>query len=122
MPVRGKRILICGAVMLLIAASYFAGGRMKEQEYQRERAQRCGTLITFAIDKAEEMDLSDAAVKGALTGNLYAAYTYCDDPVRAAQLHDLWNELVLEEGAYVGNGGALAERLRDILAVLRVRE
>ena len=89
-----KKILICLIVIALLTASFFAGGYVKEQKHIENRLQRCCTLISFAIDKAENESLSDQSTMNALTSNVYAAYEFCDDTISAKQLHDLWNYLL----------------------------
>ena len=49
---------VVGIVLIVfIAISYFIGGHITEQKFSTERTARCGTLVTFAIDKAENEDL-----------------------------------------------------------------
>lgn len=98
--------------------SFFAGSYSKEQEYRTSRSQRCGTLISFAIDKAENQDLQDSDTMEALISNLYAAYEYCDNPGVSAQLHELWNTLVFEGDSYAGKKEELVTQLRDIVQQL----
>ena len=60
-----KKILICLIVIALLTASFFAGGYVKEQKHIENRLQRCCTLISFAIDKAENESLSDQSTESA---------------------------------------------------------
>jgi len=91
-----KKILICVIVIALLIGSFLAGGFVKEKKQAGFRVQRCCTLISFAIDKAENEDLSDQSTMQALISNVYAAYEFCDDAHSAKQLHDLWNNLLSE--------------------------
>lgn len=90
------KVLITAAVLICMAASFWTGSYMKAQEHRKSRAQRCGTLISFALAKTENEDLSDPGVMQALISNVYAAYQFCDDSVTANQLHGLWNMLIFE--------------------------
>jgi len=108
------RLLIGMVFVACVAASFFVGSHLKEQEYSNQRMQRCNTLISFAIDKAENMDLSDRDTMEALISNVYAAYEYCDKPELAKQLHDLWNTLVFEGDGYIGKEDVLVNQLRNI--------
>ncbi len=91
-----RNVLLGVIVVVLVAASFFAGCYMKEQAYSDDRIERCSTLISFALDKAENKDLSNPDIMKALISNVYAAYEYCDEPIVAQQLHDLWNYLIFE--------------------------
>lgn len=93
-----KKILISVlCIVVLIITSFFAGSHIQEQKHIDSRAQQCKTLLTFAIDKVENHDISDPGVMKALISNVYAAYEFCDDPVVADQLHGLWNILIFED-------------------------
>ena len=50
---KGTKILILIAFIIVAGTSFMAGSYIKEQEYLDGREERCKTLITFAIDKAE---------------------------------------------------------------------
>lgn len=113
------RLCIGIVFIALVAASFFAGSYMKEQEYSTQRIQRCNTLISFAIDKAENMDLSDQDTMEALISNVYAAYEYCDNPDLAKRLHDLWNTLIFEGDGYIGKEDVLGHQLRDISEIIK---
>ena len=113
---RQKRTVIIAAFIAATAISFFAGRSLTEQEYAASRSQRCNTLISFAVDKATNEDLSDPGIMAALISNIYAAYQFCDDPSGADQLHDLWNTLIFEGKRYPGNEDALVAQLRDIAA------
>lgn len=113
------KLVITIAFMISVAASFFAGSHLKEQAHMDSRMQRCHTLITFAIDKAENEDLSNQDLMEALISNVYAAYQFCDDPHLAAQLHDLWNTLIFEGDRYIGKEDALTAQLRTILDTMQ---
>lgn len=113
------KIAVCVVVFLVAAASCFAGSYWKERKYERDREQRCATLLSFAIDKAEKNDLSDQDVMEALISNVYAAYQFCDDPSLSNQLHGLWNTLMTEGESYVGRETALARQLKNISQMLK---
>ena len=87
-------IIIFGLVSIIV--SFFMGAQIKEQQYLNDKKQRCLTIITFALDKVENQDLTDQDNVEALISNVYAAYELCDDPILKQQLHDLWNYLIFE--------------------------
>ena len=105
--------LISVIVCLLLVASFFVGGHVKEQKQLSDRIQRCRTFISFAIDKAEKEDLADQSVIRALASNIYAAYQYCDGVKEAGLLHDLWNYVL----RYGDDSGARETVLRELNAV-----
>ena len=104
--------------IILIVVSFSVGNHMKEQECSNGRAQRCNTLISFAIDKAENEDISDPDTMEALISNVYAAYQFCDDSSLAEQLHDLWNTLIFEGDSYIGREEVLVNQLRNIAEII----
>ena len=103
-------ILIIGVVIV----SFFAGTYVKEQEYSNSRVQRCKTLISFALDKVENGDISDQDTMEALISNIYATYELCDDPVLKSQLHDLWNVLIFDGDSYTVIKDILLVELRSV--------
>lgn len=92
-----KKIIICFIVAILLVVSFFAGSCVKEQKQNKTRIYCCRTLISFAIDKADNRNIDEPSVRAELASNIYAAYLYCDDITTAVQIHDLWN-YVLNEG------------------------
>ena len=119
---KGTKILILIAFIIVSGTSFMAGSYIKEQEYLDGREERCKTLIIFAIDKAENQDLSDPDIMEALISNVYAAYQVCDESTVAAQLHELWNGLIFEGESYVDNEDSLIEQLNNIAEMIRVEE
>lgn len=119
---KATKLVISLVFIICVAASFFAGSYLKEQAHTNSRMQRCQTLITFAIDKSENEDLSYQDNMEALISNVYAAYQFCDDPHLAAQLHDLWNTLIFEGEDYWGKENALAAQLRTILETLQATD
>lgn len=113
-----KKAVICVALIAMFAASFFAGSHIKEREQMENRAERCHTLLTFALDKAENQDLSDQNVMEVLISNIYAAREFCDDPYLAEQLDDLWNDLIFERAS--GDSDLLVSQLRGVLETLRL--
>lgn len=113
------KLVISIAFIISIAVSFFAGSHLKAQAQIEGRMQRCHTLLTFAIDKAENEDLSNQDLMEALISNVYAAYQFCDDPHLAAQLHNLWNTLIFEDSYPAGEADALAAQLRIILETMQ---
>lgn len=105
---------IAAAFILAMIISFFAGNYLKEREYADKRVQYCNTLLSFAVDKAENEDLSDQNVMKALISNVYAAYGYCDKPDLSSQLHDLWNMLIFEGDSYIGREEELVTQLKNI--------
>lgn len=114
------KILITVVFVVSILAAAFAGSCIKEQEIRIDRTQRCHTLISFAIDKAETHDLSDPDIMESLISNVYAAYELCDDPNTSAQLHDLWNDLIFDGDRYIGSEDALVNQLTIILETIEI--
>lgn len=90
------KIVVAIVIIALTIASFFIGSYVKEKQNENSRIERCITLIVFAIDKAEDEDLTDQGVMRALISNVYAAYQFCDNSIVANQLHDLWNYLIFE--------------------------
>ena len=117
-----SKLMICIAFIAVAAAAFFAGGRLQEQAHIEARAQRCQTLLTFAIDKAGTENLAEQDMMEALISNVYAAYQFCDDPHMAAQLHDLWNELLTDGERYADRKDALTAQLQAILNTLQVTD
>lgn len=113
------KIGIVIAFIIAIAGSFAAGSHMKEQEQIAERMQRCNTLISFTVDKAEKEDLSDPDTMEALISNVYAACEFCDQPDLSAQLYELWNTLIFEGDRYIGREDVLADQLRAISEAMK---
>lgn len=113
---RNRGILLCIVVAAVAAVTFMAGRHIEKAENKAARAQKCSTLIVFAIDKAENQDLADEGVMKALISNVYAAYRYCDDSICANQLHDLWNYLIFESE---DTAAAKEIVLQELNAVLR---
>ena len=106
-----KKLLLGLLAAALLIASFFCGQYAERRENERARRNRCDSLITLALQKAEEEDLTDPAVAEALISNVYAAYVLCDDPVVSARLHDLWNVLLFDRDAFIGQKDALVREL-----------
>ena len=117
-----KKLLLIGTVILLILASCFVGSHLTAQTYSSSRAQRCSTLLSFAIDKVEKENLADQHVVEALISNIYAAYQFCDDPYLATQLHDLWNSLIFEKEHYIGKEDTLVNQLKAISELMKMED
>ncbi len=113
---KASKIAVAIGLIVIIVASYFVGCHITEQKNSRTRTERCRTLITFAIDKAENEDLTDQGVMKALISNVYAAYQFCDESKSANQLHDLWNYLIFESNSNIDNAKEIT--LRELNAVL----
>ena len=112
-----NKIVVVLLIIALVVASFFWGSHSTEQKNSNARIERCCTLIKFAIDKAENGDLTDEGTMRGLISNVYAAYQFCDDSKSANQLHDLWNYLIFESD---DNVHAVKEIvLRELHAVLR---
>lgn len=114
-----KKLLIGIAVAILMIASVLAGSYIKEQEYNNSRKERCGILVSFALDKAENGDITDPDVMKALISNVYAAYEFCDNPLLSEQLHDLWNILIFESDNNEGIRDIALHELTSILKTIR---
>lgn len=116
-----RKFIVVAMFLLSLALSFWAGSYVKEQEYQDKRNQRCARLILFAIDKAENHDLSDSGVLEALISDLYAAHEFCDDPATAALINDLWNTLIYRAAPYRDNQTALVKELQAILSAVHAQ-
>ena len=114
-----KKFMIGITLITLMIASFLAGSYMTEQKNRQSRLQRCSTLITFAIDKAETGDLADQDTMKALISNVYAAYQFCDNAKSANQLHDLWNYLLLENDSFADAQDIVLHELTDILRSIK---
>lgn len=114
--------MILGMIALaLIVVSFFTGSYVKEQEYSSIRKQRCGTLVSFALDKVENEGISDRDTMEALISNIYAAYELCDDPVLQKQLHDLWNCLIFDSGDHADTKDMLLVELQSVSDGIKTR-
>lgn len=93
---KASRMVIAILMIVVALLSFLAGNYVAGQKNEQARTERCKTLILFAIEKAENGDLSDQGVMRGLISNVYAAYQFCDDSKSANQLHSLWNSLIFE--------------------------
>lgn len=83
--------------ILAVCISFFAGQYLSGKKQTEARAEKCHTMMTFAVDKLDEMSGGyDGDTMEAMISNIYAAYEYCDDPYMASALHDLWNALIFD--------------------------
>ena len=118
-----KKVFISVILIIVIVASFFVGRNVTQAENSNTRSERCCTLIGFAIDKAENGDLTDQRVMRALISNVYAAYQFCDDSVVANQLHDLWNFLIFESDGDLESVKEIAlKELNDALRAIKTSD
>lgn len=118
-----KRIFISVILIGIVVASFFVGRYVTQVESVNTNSGRCCTLISFAIDKAENGDLADQGTMRALISNVYAAYQLCDDTVVANQLHDLWNFLIFESDGNLENAKEIALiELNDALRAIKTSD
>ena len=118
-----KKVFISVILIIVMAASFFAGRNITQVENFNTRSERCCTLIGFAIDKTENEDLTDQGVMRALISNVYAAYQFCDNTTVAIQLHDLWNFLIFESDGNLENAKEIASiELNDALRAIKVSD
>ncbi len=103
------------AAALVLAGAFYAGRYDAQQEYAGMQKQRCRQYILFAMDKAQNKDLSDDMVMEALISNVYAAHESCRDVEMSAELSDLWNTLMLRGEEILGHEEMLVRHLRGIL-------
>ena len=108
------KIVTFVAFLIAIGVSFFIGRQTERKEYLDNRLQNCHTLISFAIDKVENQDISDPDTMEALISNVYAAYQFCDQPHLSEQLYDLWNTLIFDGNRYIGQEDMLVAQLRSI--------
>lgn len=105
------------AAVIFIAAvciSFFAGQYLSGKKQTKARAEKCHTMMTFAVDKLDEMSGGyDEDTMEALISNIYAAYEYCDDPHMASALHDLWNAIIFDGENISGKEGELKLALQS---------
>lgn len=116
-----KNIFMGAIVLVLVIVAFFAGSYAKEKEYYNSRIERCGTLVSFALDKVENGDISNQDTMEALISNVYAAYEYCDDSVLSNQLHDLWNYLIFEYDNSTSAEDIILVELRSVLNAIRTK-
>ncbi len=119
---KSRKTIIIILTVTLIIASFFAGSYMQKKENARIRNERCGILISFALDKAQNGDLSDEGTVKALVSNVYAAYEMCDDPVISSQLHDLWNVMVSDGDDIAAIREIALIELSDALRAVRTND
>ena len=118
-----KKVLISIILIVITVASFFAGRYVTQVENTNFRSGRCCTLISFAIDKAENGNLADQGTMRALSSNVYAAYQFCDNTTVANQLHDLWNLLIFESDDNLENAKEIALiELNDALRAIKVSD
>ena len=118
-----KKVFISIILIVIIVASFFAGRYVTQVENTNTRSGRCCTLISFAIDKAENGDLADQGTMRALISNVYAAYQFCDNSVVTSQLHDLWNFLIFESDGNLENAKEIALiELNDALRAVKASD
>ena len=116
-------IIVALLIIVLIVASFFLGSYSAEQKAGDARLERCKTFIKFAIDKAENGDLTDEGTMRGLVSNIYAAYQFCGDNKSANQLHDLWNYLIFESNSNTDRAKEIALReLNTILYSIKVSD
>ena len=120
---KSKKAIFSVILIIAVAASFFVGKYVAQAEKTDTRNARCCTLIGFAIDKAENGDLSDEGTMDALISNVYAAYQFCDDSKSANQLHDLWNFLIRSSGENVDSLKEIAlSELNGVLRAFKVND
>lgn len=113
-----KRIGTVLVIVFLLAAivvSFLVGDYMSDKEYIEDRLQRCSRYISFAIDTVEDKGLSVEGASEAIASNIWVAHELCDNLEISAELSNLWNTLVYDEDAFVGQEDALETQLKDIL-------
>lgn len=104
------------AVIFIVAVciSFFAGQYLSGKKQTKARAEKCHTMMTFAVDKLDEMSGGyDEDTMEAMISNVYAAYEYCDDPDMASALQDLWNALIFDGENISGKEGELKSALQS---------
>lgn len=106
----------------MAVVSFFAGKHIENQKWLAGREGRCLSFISFAVDKAENQDLSSSDTMEALISNVYAAYQFCDDATASEELHNLWNDLIGNGEMYVGKEDILIEQLNMICEIIRLNE
>lgn len=109
-----KKTLILISFILCLVLSFFGGKYMQSQQNLKLRSQQSHTLITFAIDKIENLkNQYEQDEMEALISNIYAAYEYTDDGELAGALHDLWNALIFDGENISSREDDLIDALKD---------
>lgn len=109
------RVLFVLIPLAALMAGVFIGNYERDKEYEKQREQRCVRLVSFAVDAVEKKGLSIEGASEFVASNIWAAHELCDDPKVSAKLNDLWNTLVFEKDAYIGQEEILIKELNDII-------
>ncbi len=109
------KLLLAALALAALAGAFYAGRYIEAQEQTAKENARCRQYILFAMDKAQNKDLSDDMVMEALISNVYAAHESCRDVEMSAELSDLWNTLMLRGEEILGHEEMLVRHLRGIL-------
>ena len=108
---RLRVVLVCGmsAIILILA-----GIGLEKINERMNRIHHCNILISFAMDKIENENLSEPDIVESLISNVYAAYQFCDKPELSEKLHSIWNTLIFHEGYAADNTEILQRQLMEI--------
>ncbi len=109
------KLLLAALALAALAGAFYAGRYTGAQEQTAKENARCRQYILFAMDKAQNKDLSDDMVMEALISNVYAAHELCQDVEISAELNDLWNTLMLRGEEVPGHEEALVQHLQGLL-------
>lgn len=101
--------------IVAVAFSFWVGDYMSDREHTEDRAQYFGKYISIAIDTVEDKGLSVEGASETIASNIWVAHEFCDNPEISAELSDLWNILVYDKDAFMGEENVLADQLKDIL-------
>ncbi len=113
-----SKIISCIIFIWAVLAAFSLGRYIEKQQHLQDRQRRREQLIVFAIDKAENKDLSDSGVMDALISNLYGAQEMCDDINIHMLINSLWNDLIFRPELYADKDVLIAQ-LQNILVMLK---
>ena len=109
-----KKLLIAGAFVLAISLSALVGNYMSQRESLEVQKQKSLTMISFSIDKIEDLKSAyDDDTMKALISNVYAAAALAPEEALSSALHDLWNALIFDGENLVGKENDLIQALQS---------
>lgn len=88
---------------------------MNDKKHMEDKAKQCSRYIAFAIDTAESKGFSVEGALEATASNLWVAHELCEYPELSAELNHLWNSLVYDREACIGQEGPFILQLKNIL-------
>ncbi|TJX60763.1 hypothetical protein E8P77_19610 [Soehngenia saccharolytica] len=109
-----KRFYLLSVLIISIFISFLTGFYVGHHNDLKDRAIRRETLISFAINKLEDLKVSNNEnVLEALTSNIYAAIQFTDDERLSSALTELWNALIFNGENLSGKEDELIKSLEN---------